>query len=83
MKNQIQHEIKIQRTSKIIKLGHELYEKYAKKFVNKDVEILIEKNNKGHTRNYIDAYCEGNENEIVKARAVEYGDNGLECLRRN
>ena len=117
MKNQIQHEIKIQRTSKIIKLGHELYEKYAKKFVNKDVEILIEKNNKGHTRNYIDAFLvkpsvslhepppliqgrlslpflrgdvrrtEGFdrevENEIVKARAVEYGDNGLECLRRN
>ncbi|MBR0254068.1 MAG: MiaB/RimO family radical SAM methylthiotransferase [Synergistaceae bacterium] len=83
MENQIPHETKIFRTSEAIKLGHELYENYAKSFVNHDVEILIEKNNKGHTRNYIDAYCEGNENEIIKAKAVKYVDNGLECLRRN
>ena len=83
MQNKIPHEIKIQRTSEAIKLGHELYENYAKKFEGENVEILIEKNNKGHTRNYIDAYCEGNDNEIVEARALRYVNNGLECLRRN
>ena len=83
MPDKISHETKIFRTSEAIKLGHELYENYAKKFEGKIVEILIEKNNKGHTRNYVDALCEGNENEIVKAEVINYGNNGLECLRRN
>ncbi len=83
MPNKISHETKIFRTSEAIKLGHELYNNYAEKFTHKEVEILIEKNNKGYTRNYIEALCEGNENEIVKAEVICYGNNGLECLRRD
>ncbi|MBQ7593213.1 MAG: MiaB/RimO family radical SAM methylthiotransferase [Synergistaceae bacterium] len=79
----IQHDVKISRTSQAIKLGRELYEDYVRKFINSDVEILIESDNKGYTRNYIEAECEGEKNEIVKVKALCYGDGRLKCERRD
>ena len=85
MSGKISHETKILRTSEAINLGHSLYENYAKNFLNNEVEILIEQNNSGHTRHYVDAECdfECEKNEIVKAKAVNYVNNRLECVRGN
>lgn len=79
----VSHEEKVLRTSEAIKLGYKLYYDYAKKFEKKDVEILIEKDNKGHTRHFIEAHCAGGDNEIVKAEALRYVNYILECERRN
>ncbi|MBR1486625.1 MAG: tRNA (N(6)-L-threonylcarbamoyladenosine(37)-C(2))-methylthiotransferase MtaB [Synergistaceae bacterium] len=83
---QISHEIKISRTSQAISLGQELFDNYAKKFLNQNVEILIEKNNHGYTRNYVEANIKNSpdsrSNFIMKARALNYVDGVLECQCR-
>ena len=78
----ISHDVKILRTSQAIKLGRELYENYIKKFINSEVEVLIENNHKGYTRNYIEAECEGEKNEIVKVKALSYDNGRLVCEHR-
>ncbi len=84
MTNQIPHDVKTARTSQAISLGHELYDEYVNRFVNSDVEILIESNSTGHTRHYIEAECdEGNDNEIVKATVKGAVNGRLKCMRRN
>ena len=83
MPGKIPHEEKIFRTSQAISLGKILYTNYAKNFENKEVEILIERDNKGHTRNFIEALCAGDNNEILKAKALRYTNDKLECERWN
>lgn len=83
MTDQIPHDVKTERTSQAISLGHELYESYVKRFLNHDIEILIENDNRGHTRHYIEAVCEGEDNEIVNATVKEAIDGRLSCIRRN
>ena len=83
MTNQIHHDVKVNRTSQAISLGHELYENYVNQFVNSDVEILIETGNKGHTRHYIEAICTGNDNEIVNAKVKGASNGRLACIRRD
>ena len=83
MSGQIPHAEKISRTSRAIALGQELYTDYVKKFVGRKAEILIEKNNTGHTRHYIEAFCAGNDNEIVRANVTGVKDGQLECVRRD
>ena len=74
MNNQISHEVKISRVSQALKLGRELYNNYIKNFIGQDVKILIERENYGHTENYIEAECEGEKNftrnEIITARVT-------------
>ena len=83
MPDKVSHEIKILRTSQAIELGRKLYDDYAKNFVGQDVEILIEQNNLGHTRHYIDAICEGQANEIITIKAQGYINGKLKCMRGN
>ena len=83
MPGKISHNEKISRTSQAIALGRELYDNYAKNFVGHELEILIEQNNTGHTRHYIDASCTGHSNEIIKAEALRYVNSKLECERRD
>ena len=60
MKDQIDPRIKKERTAVLLDLSKELWDKYTDRFIDKDVEILIEKVDKaensstGHTNNYID-----------------------------
>ena len=77
----IHHDIKISRTSMAIAFGRELYDKYARNFLGRKVEILIEKNSKGYTRHYVEAVCSdgGSENAILKAKVLRYVNNRLEC----
>ena len=77
MPKQISHDKKISRVSQAIELGRELYDNYAKKFLGREVEILLENNNRGHTRHFIEAIAEGENNKIVNAAASRYIDGKL------
>ena len=44
---------------------------------------FIETGGKGHTRHYIEALCEGMDNEIVRAAVKGERDGQLECVRRD
>lgn len=86
MAGKISHDVKISRTAEAISLGRKLYQDYVKKFEGREVEILIENNNKGHTGEYIEAICSGYnyvKNEIIKLRAVREVNGKLECMRRD
>ncbi|MBQ7219787.1 MAG: MiaB/RimO family radical SAM methylthiotransferase [Synergistaceae bacterium] len=84
MPGQVPHAEKVSRTSRAIALGQELYTGYVSRFVGRDAEVLIETGNRGHTRHYIDAECDGMDNEIVKVRVKGAGKDGrLECVRRD
>lgn len=82
MPGQIPHSVKIDRVNEAISLGQKLYEDYAKSFVGRQEEILIERDNKGHTTHYIEAVCKGHDNQIVKAEVIHFDGRRLECLRR-
>ena len=83
MPAKISHAEKISRTARAISLGHELYERYITIFIGTDAEILIETNGKGHTRHYIEAFCDGRDNEIVRAKITGVIDGRFECVRRD
>ena len=83
MGNQVPHAVKVSRTSEAISLGREMFADYAGRFVGHEVEVLIERGNKGHTRHYIEAECDGGDNETVKAEVIRFGGGRLECLRRD
>lgn len=60
MKGQIDPKIKKERVGKLLSLSKELWEEYTNRFINQNLSVLIEKNDKendisyGHTSNYID-----------------------------
>ncbi len=83
MPDKVTHAEKISRTARAISLGRELYEGYIARFIGTDAEILIETNGKGHTRNYIEALCEGRDNEIVRAKITGVNHGRYECVRRD
>ena len=73
MPNQIDGNIKEQRSKKLIDLSNKNELEYNKKYIGKTVEVLFEEEKtglyKGHTQNYILVYCKSNENlsnKIVK-----------------
>lgn len=72
MPNQIDPKIKKQRALKLIELSNELWDEYTNKFVNKEVEVLVEqfdpinKVNIGHTSNYLEVKIPDNENKVGK-----------------
>ena len=53
MKNQVDEKIKKGRVQEILNLSNYLETKYYQKFLNKEVEVLIENENEGLTDNYI------------------------------
>lgn len=83
MTEQIPSSVKISRTSEAISLGRELFGHYARSFIGHEEEILIERNNRGHTQHYIEAMCQGGDNEIIRAEVIGFDDSRLECLCRN
>ena len=60
MKNQISPQVKKQRAQVLLEFSKELWNQYTDRFVGKDIEVLIEKNDThsgcsfGRTNNYID-----------------------------
>ena len=85
MPGKVPSSVKVSRTSEAITLGRELFTDYAARFIGREVEILIERNNHGHTRHYIEAECYGNDNETVKAEVKNFDGAKFECecQRRN
>ena len=77
MDNQVPDNIKKVRARKLISLSNELELEYNKKFVNKEVFVLIEENidNKsiGHTTNYLKVSIDSNleRNKIYKVLIKE------------
>ena len=78
MPNQITPEVKKQRVSTLIDLSNKLWDEYTNKFIDKEVEVLVEeydektKINRGHTTNYIDVSFENNENLVGKIVKIQY-----------
>lgn len=83
MGGKVPHNVKISRVSRAMSLGSELYAEYAGRFTGREVEVLIERDNRGHTRHYIEAECEGEDNGIIIAEARGWRDGRLECVRRD
>lgn len=60
MKDQVAPNVKKERVHRLLDLSNELWDKYTNKFIDKDLEVLIEKYDEenriasGHTSNYID-----------------------------
>ena len=78
MPNQVDEKIKKERVSKLMQISDELEIKYLEKFINQEVEVLVEKSidgiSTGHTGNYlqveISKVCDKNSliNVIIKKR---------------
>ena len=70
MKNQVPADIKKKRTRILLDLSKKLWSDYCDRFVNKDIEVLIEKYddkkkvNIGHTSNYIEVAIPSKEGRV-------------------
>lgn len=77
LSRQIDGNIKEKRSQELIKLSNKNEQEYNEKYVGQDVEVLFEEEKdgifKGHTKNYILAYCKTNkniENKLVKVKCI-------------
>ena len=84
MSNQVSPDIKKQRTRNLLDLSNELWEKYCDKFINKDIEVLIEKYddkkkvNIGHTSNYIEVAIPSKEGKVEQRITVKLEKNMIQ-----
>ena len=66
MTNQIDGNIKEERSQKLIELSNKNEKKYNEKYIGKEVEVLFEEEKdglwSGYTKNYIRVFCESDEN---------------------
>ena len=78
MDNQVDEKIKKERVRKILELSKKLEIDYMTKFIDKEVEILVETYDKGiitgHTSNYICVKTKGNESDINKIITVKVSE---------
>lgn len=74
MENQIPEDIKKKRVKKVLELSKELEINYMNKFINKELEILVEKYEDGivfgHTSNYIGIKAKGTCKDVNKLLKV-------------
>ena len=75
MQNQIDGNIKEERSKRLIELSNKNEEKYNKENIGKIVDVLFEEKignlYKGHTKNYITVNAESKENVIDKIKSVK------------
>ena len=77
MDNKIDNSVKKDRARRLIEVSHELEINYMKKFIGKEVEVLIEEYvdgySFGHTGNYLYVKIKGElqHNKIVKVKLEE------------
>ena len=81
MNNQISEDIKKTRVKRMLEISHELEISYMKKYLNKDVEVLVEKYENGyimgHTSNYIEVKKTGKCSDVTnivnaKLKEIDY-----------
>ena len=84
MPNQIDGNIKEERSKKLIEISSENERYYNNKYIGKEIEVLFEEKKNGtyhgHTKNYLLVYCEADENlenKIVKVKCKEVFDDHL------
>lgn len=84
MPNQIDGNIKEERSKKLIEISSENERYYNNKYIGKEIEVLFEEKKNGtyhgHTKNYLLVYCEADENlenKIVKVKCKEAFDDHL------
>ena len=70
MKNQVDEKIKKGRVQEILNLSNYLETKYYQKFLNKEVEVLIENENEGLTDNYIKVKLEKKYNNVETKKVI-------------
>lgn len=74
MEGQIDGNKKEERSQKLIELSNKNYKEYNESYIGKQVEVLFEEEKdgiyKGHTQNYILAYCKTNDNLENKIKKV-------------
>ena len=81
MDGQIPPEIKKQRSKALLDLSNELYEQYAKRFIDQEVTVLVEKYdaekglNIGHTSNYIEVEIPNKESMVGQFVSVKLNKN--------
>jgi len=72
MKDQIDPRIKKERVNKLLELSNTLWKKYCDKFIDREVEVLVEKYDdinhlsSGHTSNYLEVCFNSTENNVGK-----------------
>lgn len=75
MDNQIDPRIKSERVNKLMELSKNLWDEYASRFVGKQTTVLVErysnKNNIGHTSNYIELAIPSNEGKVGQQISVK------------
>ena len=79
MPNQIDGNIKEERSKKLIELSDEFENMYNKEYVGKEVEVLFEENHqendeqyiKGHTTNYIVVKVKNND-DMIKENSIQF-----------
>ena len=68
--NHIDPKIKKERVNKLLDLSNRLWEEYENRFINKEVEVLVEQYdeinhlNIGHTSNYLEVKIPSRENKV-------------------
>ncbi len=84
MENQVSGEIKEERSKKLIELSNQNQLEYNKKYIGKEMEVLIEEKQQdyyvGHTRNYVVVKTKSDinlENKIVKLKIYEADKDGV------
>ena len=87
-KNQIDGTIKEKRSKKLIELSDKNQKEYNEQYLGRKVEVLFEEEKqgvyKGHTKNYILAYCnsdENLENKIVEVTCKEVEKDHIVCIK--
>ena len=87
MPNQVNGNIKEERSRKLIELSNKMQKKYNESYIGKKVEVLFEDKEgeyyKGHTQNYIMVKYKTDENLENKIKTVEISTANVEYVESN
>ena len=78
MDNQISPEVKKERSDILLELSKKQWEKYCNRFIDKEIDFLVEKYDKvnglniGHTRNYIEVAVPSQEGNVGQYITIKY-----------
>ena len=83
---QVDANIKKDRARRLLRVSNELAKAYQEKFIGKEVEVLIEKDNDdisfGHTGNYLAVKVAGSHKRNTFVKAKVFAVDGANCLAR-
>ena len=79
--NQINGNIKDERSEKLITLSLENEKEFASQYIGKEIEVLFENEHEGHTTNYIEVYSSQVQeaNSIVQIKVLGQKDGKIEA----